>query len=428
MTGLRCAALALALALAVGACSGNRSSPSPTASGPDASPSASAPPEPSSTSPAPSSGSVAPSASPATAFDPARIGVELEPFLDGFDAPLAVVDAGDGSGRLFVAEQDGRIRVVRDGRLVDEPILDISGRITAGGERGLLGLVFHPDFPDDPRLFVNYTDPNGDTVVSSFPVPDGGDRADEAAERILMTIDQPFANHNGGAVEFGPDGMLYVATGDGGSGGDPHGNGQRLDTHLGKILRIDVDATDAGAYGIPADNPFVGRDGAEPEIWHYGLRNPWRISFDSATGDLWMGDVGQGAWEEVDRAPAGAGGLNFGWNLMEGSHCFPSGDGCARPGLTLPVTEYGHDAGCTIIGGYVYRGSAQPALAGGYLFGDYCSGVLFAISATAADGVAPVLVGESGRTLSSFGEDEAGELYATDLAAGEVLRVVAVAR
>ena len=244
--------------------------------------------------------------------------VELEPVVGGLEAPLAVVHAGDGSGRVFVVEQAGRIRVVRDDRLADEALLDISNRISAGGERGLLGLAFHPDFPDDPRLFVNYTDPNGDTVISSFPVPDG-DQADASAERVLMNIAQPFANHNGGAVAFGPDGMLYIATGDGGSGGDPHGNGQRLDTHLGKILRIDVDATDAGAYGVPADNPFVSRPGAEPEIWHYGMRNPWRISFDRETGDLWIGDVGQGAWEEVDHAPAGTGGLNYGWNLMEGS-------------------------------------------------------------------------------------------------------------
>ena len=422
MIGLRPATLCLAAVFVISGCSSAQTSPSRAGSG---SPAASVPATSGSAGPSPSS---SPSAAlPPASFDPAAVAVELEPVVGGLEAPLAVVHAGDGSGRVFVVEQAGRIRVVRDDRLADEALLDISNRISAGGERGLLGLAFHPDFPDDPRLFVNYTDPNGDTVISSFPVPDG-DQADASAERVLMNIAQPFANHNGGAVAFGPDGMLYIATGDGGSGGDPHGNGQRLDTHLGKILRIDVDATDAGAYGVPADNPFVSRPGAEPEIWHYGMRNPWRISFDRETGDLWIGDVGQGAWEEVDHAPAGTGGLNYGWNLMEGSHCFPSGDGCARPELTLPVTEYGHDAGCTIIGGYVYRGSVQPMLPGGYVFGDYCSGVLFAIAATASEGTAPVVVGESGRTLSSFGEDEAGEMYATDLSSGELLRVVAVAR
>ena len=214
----------------------------------------------------------------------------------------AVAHADDGSGRLFVVEQGGTIRIVRDGTLVDEPFLDISERITAGGERGLLGLAFHPDFPTDPRFFVNYTDPNGDTRVSSFTVdPANPDRADPGSEVRFVSIDQPYANHNGGALAFGPDGFLYIATGDGGSGGDPHGNGQTLETLLGKILRIDVDQPDGDrAYGIPADNPFAGQAGALPEIFAFGMRNPWRMCFDRANGDLWIGDVGQGAWEEID--------------------------------------------------------------------------------------------------------------------------------
>lgn len=406
------------LAGAAIACSNNASPSPPPSAGQSVTPSA-----PSSASPslaAPSSAAASPS--PA-AFDPRAISLELEPFVDGFRNPLAAVNAGDGSGRLFVVEQGGRVLVVRDGSVLPDPLMDISDRISSGGERGLLGLAFHPQFPSDPRIFVNYTDEQGDTVIASFPVPDGGDRADVDAEEVLLNVAQPFPNHNGGAVVFGPDGMLYLALGDGGSGGDPHGNGQRLDTHLGKILRIDVDSGDP--YGVPPDNPFVGRAGAEPEIWHYGLRNPWRISFDRATGELWIGDVGQGAWEEVDRAPAGVGGLNFGWNLMEGNHCFPSGDGCARPELTGAIAEYDHSVGCTVIGGHVYRGSAQPALAGGYVFADICGGPLFAIPHDAPEGSPAELVGQSGASVSSFGEDEAGEIYATDLNAGTVQRVVA---
>jgi glucose/arabinose dehydrogenase len=222
--------------------------------------------------------------------------------------------------------------------------------------------------------------------------------------------------------------MLYIGSGDGGSAGDPFGNGQRLDTLLGKVLRIDVDHPANGeAYGVPAGNPFVGRSGAKPEIWEYGLRNPWRLSFDTATGDLWIGDVGQNAWEEIDRAPAGKGGLNFGWNVMEGRHCYPPGTSCGQDGFTMPVAEYGHDEGCTVIGGYVYRGSASPALVGGYLFADYCNGRIFAIPASAQDAT-PATVAESGRAISSFGRDAAGELYVTDLNSGELLRVVGTRR
>ena len=244
--------------------------------------------------------------------------------MSGLRDPLALTQAGDGSGRLFVAEQEGAIRIVRDGALIDEPFLDISQRISSGGERGLLGLAFHPDFPTDPRFFVNYTDTSGDTSVSSFVVdPANPDRADPGSEVRLLFIAQPFANHNGGALAFGPDGFLYISTGDGGSGGDPLGNGQSLETLLGKILRIDVDKTEGDrAYAVPADNPFVGQAGALPEIFVFGMRNPWRMSFDRANGDLWIGDVGQNSWEEIDVVRSGTSGQNFGWNLMEGDHCF----------------------------------------------------------------------------------------------------------
>jgi glucose/arabinose dehydrogenase len=375
------------------------------------------------------SGAASPSvaASPGAIFDPAGLKVAFETVVDGLDSPLAVVSAGDGSGRIFVVQQGGQVRIVRDGSLVANPFLDISARITSGGERGLLGLAFHPNFPTDPRLFVNYTDANGDTQVSSFTVDPGRpDAADGNSEVKLLHIAQPFPNHNGGAVVFGPDGYLYISTGDGGSGGDPLGNGQSLKTMLGKILRIDVDHTDANLpYAIPPANPFVGTANALPEIFLYGLRNPWRISFDRATGDLWIGDVGQGAWEEVDVARAGTAGENYGWNTMEGNHCFSPADGCRMTGLTPPVAEYSHESGCTVIGGDVYRGSAQPALAGGYLFGDYCSGTVWAIDPTTDALRDPTVVLESSASISSFGEDEAGELYATDIGGGKLLRVTA---
>ena len=379
---------------------------------------------------APSSPPVGSTSASGDGFDPSRVTLGLETVVGGMAAPLAVTHAGDGSGRLFVAQQGGQIRIVENGSLLAQPFLDIADRITSGGERGLLGLAFHPGYPADPRFFVNYTDVNGDTRVSSFTVdPKDPDRADPGSEVRILFIKQPYANHNGGALAFGPDGDLYISTGDGGSGGDPQGNGQSLATMLGKILRIDIDRTEGQlAYAVPADNPFVGGSGAEPEIWLWGLRNPWRMSFDRATGNLWIGDVGQSAWEEVDVAPAGKGGGNYGWNRMEGAHCYAPPEGCNQTDLTMPVAEYGHDQGCTIIGGGVYRGRAQTALVGGYVFADYCSGRFWTIDPIASGRQTPVLALESKASISSFGEDEAGELYATDLASGELLRVTAAAK
>jgi glucose/arabinose dehydrogenase len=418
-------ALAAVLVSACGSSGQPTASPAPsaTASGPAGSPSASAP---ASTAPAGS-----PAASPGAGgrFDPAGLHVTLQRFVDGLSSPLAVVNAGDGSGRLFVAEQGGQIRVVRDGKLLPDPFLDVSAEISAGGERGLLGLAFHPNFPDDPRFFVDFTDTNGNTHVSSFSVDAASpDRAVPGSEKQLVFVEQPYANHNGGGLAFGPDGDLYIALGDGGSGGDPHGNGQKLSTMLGKILRVDVGGPDATTYTVPPDNPFVGTSTAEPSIFLYGLRNPWRFSFDRTTGDLWIGDVGQSNWEEIDVVRAGTSGQNFGWNRMEGSHCFRPQTGCDESGLTLPVAEYSHQSGCTVIGGYVYRGSAQPALAGGYLFTDYCSGNIWAIDAASDRPQEPVEVGQGGASLSSFGEDESGELYVTALSPGWLMKVVATSR
>jgi glucose/arabinose dehydrogenase len=359
-------------------------------------------------------------------FDPDRVVLDLELVVTDLEAPVLVTNAGDGSGRLFVLEQPGRIRVVRDAELQPAPFLDISSRVVWGGEQGLLGLAFHPRFASNGRFFVNYTDLQGDTVVAEYAVSaDDPDVADPDSERVLLGFTQPFANHNGGALAFGPDGYLYVATGDGGSAGDPFGNGQSLDTLLGKLLRIDVnDRGDGLEYGIPPDNPFADRDGARAEIWAYGLRNPWRFSFDPATGALWIGDVGQGSWEEIDHVVSTKPGLNFGWNITEGDACFQPLTGCDRSGITLPVAVYDHGQGCSVTGGYVYRGDRWPALFGAYLFADYCSGTIWGLDADARK-PEPSVVLQTNRAFSSFGEDEAGELYVTDLSSNDVFRIVA---
>jgi glucose/arabinose dehydrogenase len=360
--------------------------------------------------------------------DVSRIAITLERFIDVEGGPLAMTAPDDGSGRLFVAAQNGRIWVVQNGAVLPDPAVNLDDRVRSGGEQGLLGIAVHPDFPTDPRVFVNYTDEAGDTIVASLEVdPSDPNRFDRGSHERLLFVDQPFANHNGGATLFGPDGYLYVFLGDGGSGGDPQNNGQSRQELLGKALRIDVDgATGALGYGIPPDNPFVDDNGLD-EIWHLGLRNPWRASFDRSTGDLWIGDVGQSSWEEIDVARAGTSGLNFGWNRMEGAHCFPPGDDCRGDAFTPPVSEYGRELGCTVIGGYVYRGSQYPALVGAYLFADYCSGRIFAIDSGATELVAPVEVGSSGGSIAAFGEDAGGELYVLSLD-GEISRVVATER
>ncbi|HEX5589412.1 MAG TPA: PQQ-dependent sugar dehydrogenase [Candidatus Limnocylindrales bacterium] len=399
--------------------------PSPT---PGASPTA-PPPSPTPRISPPPTAVPTPSPTPAPPFDPTAVSISLEAYATVPGGPLAITAPHDGSGRLLVATKLGQVRIVRDGVLEPDPMLDIADLVSGGGEQGLLGLAVHPDFPDDPRVVVDYTNRDGDTVVASYALDPGNpDRLDPATATTILAIDQPYANHTGGAVAFGPDGYLYVALGDGGSGGDPQDHGERLDTLLGKILRVDIDGVAPGrAYAVPTDNPFVDVAGARPEIWLTGFRNPWRFSFDRLTGDLWIGDVGQNAFEEVDVAPAGVGGLDFGWDRREGAHCFEPETGCPTAGLIDPVTEYGHEDGCTIIGGAVYRGAAQPLLAGGYVFGDYCTGRLWAIPADVEGAIEPVRVGTGGFGLAGFGEDEAGELYAANLD-GTISRLVATAR
>lgn len=371
-------------------------------------------------SPAPTAAG-SPPASPASAM----IAITLEPFATVQGGPLAMTPIEDGTGRLLVASQGGTIWVVgADGAVQPTPMIDLASRISCCGEQGLLGIAVHPTFPADPRVFVDYTDTNGDTVVASLALdPNDNTALDPDSHQQLLFVDQPYANHNGGGLAFGPDGYLYVSLGDGGAGGDPHGNGQRLDTMLGKILRLDVDGGET--YLIPEGNPFA-EGGGLPEIWLYGLRNPWRMSFDRETGDLWLGDVGQGSWEEIDVARAGLGGINFGWVTMEGNHCY-NADTCNREGLTPPASDYGRDQGCTVIGGYVYRGATYELLRGTYLFADYCSGNLFAIDASADDYATPTVVGNGSTGISAFGEDTAGELYTLALD-GTISKVVATER
>jgi glucose/arabinose dehydrogenase len=355
---------------------------------------------------------------------PGAVPVGLQEVAEGLDFPLYLT-APAGDPRLFIVEKGGAIRVVKNGTLLPDPFLDLGGQVSAGGEQGLLGLAFEPDYSTSGRFVVHYTDLGGDTRVVLYRVSADPDRADPASEQPVLSADQPFSNHNGGQIAFGPDGLLYLGLGDGGSAGDPDGRGQSLADLLGSILRIAPGQT--SGYTVPPDNPFVGTAGASPEVWSYGLRNPWRFSFDRATGDLYIGDVGQSQWEEIDVAPAAGGagrGTNFGWNVMEGSHCYGSGD-CSRSGLALPVLEYDHGQGCSVTGGYVYRGSAIPALQGHYFYADYCGGWVrsFRLVNGAPSDQADWPTLRPGGGIPSFGEDAAGELYLLS-ADGRVFKIV----
>jgi hypothetical protein len=370
-----------------------------------------------------------PTATPPTASCAAGAPVAGIPALtarlvaSGLRNPLDLQAAPGDRERLYVVEQGGRIRVIRSGQLQSAPFLDVSGRISSGGERGLLGLAFHPQFATNRRFFVNYTNPRGDTHVAEFRAS-SADTADPASERVVLTETQPFANHNGGGLAFDNAGRLLIALGDGGSGGDPLGNGQKLDTFLGKILRIDVDA--GTPYAVPADNPFRSTAGAAPEIWAYGLRNPFRISVDRPSGDLYIGDVGQNRVEEVDVGLASRrGGENYGWNVTEGSQCYSPSSGCNRTGLTPPVYEYTHSEGCSVTGGVVYRGCRLPDLAGTYFFGDFCTGLVrsFRLASGQATDVRDWTASVRGvNSPAAFGLDADGEVYVVDYD-GEVYRL-----
>lgn len=364
-----------------------------------------------------------PTEAPAPAFpDPESF--SWKTVVSGLQKPVDLSGAGDGSGRAFILEQPGRILILKNGELLSTPFLDIRQRVgSSSSEQGLLGIAFHPQYAQNGYFFVNYTDRGGDTVVARFQVSADPDQADAGSERVLLRVEQPYPNHNGGGMAFDNDGYLYISLGDGGSAGDPLGSGQSLQTLLGKLLRIDVNQETG--YAIPPDNPFAAGGGL-PEIWAYGLRNAWRFSFDRLTGDLYIADVGQNRWEEIDFLPAGAaGGANFGWNYREGSQPYPAG-GEPPAGLALvdPVWEYGRDQGCSVTGGYVYRGAALPQMQGIYLFGDYCSGKVWGLLHTPGGEWRQKLLFETGLPVSSFGLDDSGEIYLLDHR-GAVLRLEA---
>src|SRR6266404_5843144 len=357
---------------------------------------------------------------------------DLVSVATGFTNPEDVEQPNDGSGRLFVVEQGGRIEIIQsDGTRAASPFLDVTGRsgFTSGGETGLLGLAFHPMYAQNSRFFVNYTRTIGgqlQTVIAEFRASaSNADVADPATENILFTVDQPFANHKGGGLAFGKEGFLYIGLGDGGSGGDPMCNGQNINVLLAKILRIDVDSPPAAGlnYAIPPDNPFVGQNGRD-EIWLYGLRNPFRFSFDSATGNLWIGDVGQDKFEEVDMLTPQQGGANMGWNIREGTHPFSTT--CSQTGNTLtdPIFDYDHTQGdVTVIGGHVYHGTKMPALVGAYVFGDFSSGRLWTLTKSGTTWTRTDLTSVSGGDMAAIGEDLAGELYLARYSTGAVSRV-----
>lgn len=354
-------------------------------------------------------------ASPATVQtlpDPAQ--VSWQQVVSGLTQPLDLQHAGDE--RLFILEQPGVVRIARQGQVLSEPFLDIRDQVVnAANEQGLLGLAFHPDYAQNGYFYLNYTGRNGDTFISRFERSGDPNRADPNSEINLMRIDQPFRNHNGGGMTFGPDRYLYIATGDGGSAGDPRNNGQSLDTLLGKLLRIDVNAGEF--YAVPPGNPFVGQDGARPEIWAYGLRNPWRFTFDPANGDKYIADVGQNAWEEINFEPAESrGGRNYGWNLREGAHPYQGGG----EGLDLvdPVAEYSREFGCSVTGGEVVRSPSLPAWQGVYLYGDYCSGIIWGLLRGPDGNWQNQQLFSTDFNITAFGADAAGEIYVLDRTGG----------
>lgn len=350
--------------------------------------------------------------------------ISLTLLTKGLNQPLQLTHAGDKSGRIFVTEQPGTIRIIKDGVLIPKPFLDIRERVKSGGEKGLLSTAFHPSFKKNGRFFVNYTSNKGfrlHTIVSEFHTTPNSNKAQEKSEQIILEIAQPYSNHNGGQIDFGPDGYLYIGMGDGGAGNDPEGNGQKLSTLLGAILRIDVDKKEGRMnYTIPPDNPFEENLFTRPEIFAYGLRNPWRFSFDPLTGTLYAGDVGQNAREEIDIIKSGK---NYGWNIMEGTICTPGvNPTCRSKGLTLPIIDYGRKEGISVIGGYVYRGTKIPALCGAYVYGDFGSGNIWALHYNNNKVAKNKLLLKTNISISSFGIDEVFELYVVDYG-GSIYRI-----
>jgi len=354
-------------------------------------------------------------------------GVKLETISTAFNQPVFLTFAPGDPTRLFVVEKNGLIRILENGAILAAPFLDLTAVTTKGSEQGLLGLAFAPDYETSGRLYVNYTTPGstpgGQSEIVRYHVSSDPNLADAESDTTILQVDQPYTNHNGGMTVFGPDGFLYVGFGDGGSAGDPQGHGQSRNDLLGSLLRLDVSGA---GYTIPPDNPFAGIAGVRGELWNYGLRNPWRFSFDRQTRDLYIADVGQAEREEVDVQPAGGGGENYGWSTMEGSGCYPPGSSCDKSGLTLPVLEYGHGAGCSITGGYVYRGTALPDIVGTYFYSDYCTGFLrsFKWQGGMITEQQSWPGAEPPGNVTSFGEDLAGELYILTIEGG-VYKLVA---
>ncbi len=372
---------------------------------------------------------------PRPAFPPT---VELQPVFTGFQTPVYLTHAGEGpSGvsRLFIVERIGRIYLVEDGVVQPSPFLDITDRVGSdGSEQGLLSVAFPPGLSDPPAktntsgsfFYVNYTDQLGNTVIARYRLlADDSRQADASSEQKILQIEQPAANHNGGQLQFGPDGYLYIGMGDGGRAGDPWGNAQNPSVLLGKLLRIDVSGVDT--YNVPESNPFLGQSGARPEIWATGLRNPWRFAFDRATGALYIADVGQNLYEEINvQSATSLGGENYGWDTMEASHCFEPQANCDSSGLEVPAAEYPHGPSCSVTGGYIYRGSRFPQMAGVYLFGDFCSGNIWGLREEAPEEWQMALLLSTDISISSFGEDAAGEIYVLGYRDGTIYHLVAL--
>ncbi|MEX2281823.1 MAG: PQQ-dependent sugar dehydrogenase [Gemmatimonadota bacterium] len=349
-----------------------------------------------------------------------EVSLRLQTVVTGLNNPVHLT-APAGDARLFIVEQPGRSSIVQNGQLIGSPFLDIVSKVRSGGEQGLLSVAFHPQYASNGYFFVNYTNTSGDTRIERYRVSSNPNVADPASAKLILGYNQPFSNHNGGHVLFGPDGMLYIPTGDGGSGGDPNNSGQTRSDLLGDLLRIDVNRGDP--YEIPNNNPFVGMSSVRNEIWAYGLRNPWRIAFDRVDGILYIADVGQNQREEINAVPAATSGLNYGWRIMEGRSCFSPSSNCNQNGLTLPVVEYDHGDGCSVTGGLVYRGTQIPEIVGHYFYGDHCSQWVRSFRYSNGQVSARTDRFSGIGNINSFGEDGAGELYVATMN-GTVSKIV----